>query len=277
MKITILSGKGGTGKTTVAVNLATVLNCRYVDCDVEAPNGFLFLKPDLEHKEDVTMQVPEIDHDLCTMCKECVTHCQFNALLGAGSKIMLFDKLCHSCGVCSLVCKFGAITEKPRSIGYVEFGKRGDLECWQGVLTPGEPMGGPVIDVLKDKLPSGCSILDAPPGSSCSVVAAAIDTDLALLVTEATPFGVHDLEMVTRVTEKLEVPAAIIINRSVGQDELVEEYAASKGIPIVGCIPFSLEAAQTIALGELLVQQPAWRTRFEELAQSVRGLATWNS
>ena len=277
MKIAVLSGKGGTGKTTVAVNLATVLACRYVDCDVEAPNGFLFLQPTVESKQDVLLQVPEIDHALCTRCQECVNHCQFNALLGAGSRINLFEKLCHSCGLCTLVCRFEAIKEKPRVIGYVEYGKRVQQECWRGVLTPGEPMGVPIIDALKDKLADGWSMLDAPPGSSCSVVATAIDTDFAILVTEPTPFGVHDLDMATQVIKKLGVPGAIVINRSVGDDRLIEDYAATNGIPVIGRLPFSLGAAQAIARGELLVQLPKWRARFEELGNRVRELVGWTS
>lgn len=272
MKVAVLSGKGGTGKTMLAVNLATVLAWRYVDCDVEAPNGFLFLRPQITDRQDVNLLVPEVSHELCIMCQACVQSCQFNALLGAGCKISFFEKLCHSCGLCSLVCAPGAIREKERAIGYVEMGARGNLECWQGVLTPGEPMGAPIIDVLKCKLTDGCSILDAPPGSSCSVVATAIDTDFALLVTEPTPFGVHDLAMVQRVTEKLKLPAAIVINRSTGDDELIEEFADANGIPIIGRFPFSLAAAQAIARGELLVEQPEWRARFEELGKSLREL-----
>lgn len=272
MKIAVLSGKGGTGKTMLAANLATVLAWRYVDCDVEAPNGFLFLRPQITSRQDVNLYVPEVNHELCTMCQACVQSCQFNALLGARDEIHCFEKLCHSCGLCSLVCAPGAISERPRAIGYVEMGVQGKLECWQGVLTPGEPMGTPIIDVLKSKLTDGCSILDAPPGSSCSVVATAIDTDFALLVTEPTPFGVHDLAMVQRVAEKLELPVAIVINRSFGEDELIEKFAEAHGIPIIGRFPFSLAAAQTMARGELLVDQPEWRARFEELGKSLREL-----
>ncbi len=272
MKIAVLSGKGGTGKTMLAVNLATVLRWTYVDCDVEAPNGFLFLRPRVTCRQDVSLYVPEVNHELCTLCQACVQSCQFNALLATGEIINFFEKLCHSCGLCRLVCSQGAITEKARTIGYVEMGARGNLECWQGVLTPGEPMGAPIIDKLKSKLIHGCSILDAPPGSSCNVVATATDTDLALLVTEPTPFGVHDLAMVHRVTEKLNLRAAIIINRSFGEDELVEEYAEAKGLPIIGRFPFSLSAAQTMAHGELLAEQPQWRAKFEKLGSSLREL-----
>lgn len=277
MHISVLSGKGGTGKTTIAVNLASVLNYHYVDCDVEAPNGFLFLKPQTNKKEEVQLLVPKIDEERCTLCWRCVEHCQFNALVGGGNKVLLLEKLCHSCGLCSLVCPAEAIAEVPRPIGYVEDGQQGGIACWQGVLTTGEPMGAPIIDALKDKLGSGPCILDAPPGSSCSVVATAIDTDFALLVTEPTPFGVHDLQMVKKVVDKLEIPAAIIINRSHGDDGIVEDYAAAAGLPVIGSLPFSLQAAAAVSRGDLLSGQPLWHARFLEIGLKLKELMACNS
>jgi len=277
MNIAVLSGKGGTGKTTVAVNLARVLHCRYVDSDVEAPNGFLFLQPDIQDKADVSVQIPQIDEQRCNYCLACVKHCQFNALFGTDSSIVFFEKLCHSCGLCSLVCKQNAIKEVPRRVGYVEFGSSAGAECWQGVLIPGEPVTGPVIDALKARLDGDLSIIDCPPGSSCSVVAAADKTDLALLVTEPTPFGVHDLHMAVQVTEKLNLPRAIIINRSEGQDAIIQDYANATGIPIIGRLPFSLEAAQIVSQGELLVDKEEWRQRFQNLAEAVRELIACTS
>lgn len=272
MNVTVLSGKGGTGKTTVAVNLAALFAWCYVDCDVEAPNGFLFLRPQIVSRQKVNLLMPDINHELCTMCQACVENCQFNALFGAGGKISCFEKLCHSCGLCSLVCVPQAIGERERPIGYIEQGVRGEQEYWRGVLTPGEPMAAPIINALKQQLTDGCNILDAPPGTSCSVVATAIDTDFALLVTEPTPFGVHDLAMAQRVIKKLQLPAAIVINRSTGQDELIEDFAEANNIPIIARLPFSLAAAQVISRGELLVELPEWRRRFAELGESLREL-----
>lgn len=277
MHIAILSGKGGTGKTTVAVNLAATLGCRYVDCDVEAPNGFLFLQPEILSTETVSVMEPLIDAEKCALCGACAEHCQFNALLAGAQGVISFPKLCHGCGLCVLVCPQKAISERQRPIGRLEGGQQGELSCWRGILDVGEPMAGPVIDALKSKLDDSWTILDSPPGSSCSVVATAQDTDLALLVTEPTPFGLHDLDMVAHLVKKMAIPAAIVINRSQGEDEIITEYAAKAAIPVLAKLPFSLEAARAYARGQLLIEQPEWLRIFQKLGQSIKELMSCDS
>ena len=277
MRIAVLSGKGGTGKTTVAVNLAAVWGCRYVDCDVEAPNGFFFLKPHVEESWPVEVREPVIAQKECTLCSACVAACQFHALAKVGKTITTFPKLCHGCGLCAQVCPAQAISEQSRAIGLIEYGTAGNIECWRGVLDVGEPMAGPVIEQLKSKLDDKLSILDCPPGSSCSVVKAAGEADLALLVTEPTPFGLHDLKIAVALTEALEIPAVIVINRSDEHADLIEAYAQSISMAIVAKLPFSRSAAEVYAHGGLLIEQPEWMTRFVDLGSRVQEVVACNS
>ena len=277
MRIAVLSGKGGTGKTTVAVNLAKVWNCRYVDCDVEAPNGFLFLKPQVTSSWPAKVLEPAINKDICTLCSACVSACQFNALAKVGGRIVTFPKLCHACGLCVQVCPSQAITEQPRSIGIIEHGVSGSNDCWRGVIDVGEPMAAPVIEQLKSKLDDKLSILDCPPGASCSVVRAATDADFALLVTEPTPFGLHDLKSAVALTAVLGIPAALIVNRSDEGTSPIDDYAQSVGLEIIAKLPFSREAAEIYAHGGLLVDHAEWRSRFVALGTKVQEMIVCSS
>jgi len=273
MVICIASGKGGTGKTTIAVNLVTVLaeKGQYLDCDVEEPNGHLFLKPDIEHSEPVFVPVPKVDVAKCDFCRKCAEFCQFNAIAVLGKNILTFPELCHSCGGCKLICPKEAIFEIPKKIGKLEKGMAGEVEFIHGHLRIGEAMAVPLIErVKKERKPNKITIIDAPPGTSCPVIAALKGADVAILVTEPTPFGLFDLKLAVGVARILKIPLAIVVNRADLGDKKVFDYCAKEDIPILMTIPFSKDIAQTYAKGELLVKQPKWQDQFLALWHQIK-------
>lgn len=272
MQISILSGKGGTGKTTVAVNLAAVTGWRYVDCDVEEPNGFIFLKPEITAQKEVTVPVPHFLKEKCKLCRKCVEICQFHALGMAKVQVLIFEKLCHGCGACMMICPEGAISEKPRCIGKIEMGTSKNIECIQGVLNIGEPMSGPVIRDIKKMTTEGNSLIDCSPGSSCSVVKAIEGSDYALLVTEATEFGLHDLKIAVGLVRKMSIPFGIILNRADKYHGLIADYCQRENIRLLGVIPFDKKAAMMYSEGQLLIKDKYYRQLFEEIAQNLKGV-----
>ncbi len=269
MNIAVLSGKGGTGKTTVSTNISLMLKANYIDCDVEEPNGFIFLKPEDIEKTNVEVDVPTIDEGLCTLCGACTKVCRFNALAKSKSRIIVFDKLCHSCGACSIVCPTGALKYYKKTIGTVEEGKKGNLIFKRGILNIGEPMAVPVLKELLKELPSGINLLDSPPGTSCNVVNTLHYADRAILVTEPTVFGFHDFKMAVELVKKFEIPFGLIINKYDEGNTCLDEYVNKKDINVLGHIPYRKVAAKTYSKGEMLVNIPEYKRVFENIARNI--------
>ncbi|HOU21272.1 MAG TPA: ATP-binding protein [Kiritimatiellia bacterium] len=268
--IAIASGKGGTGKTTVAIHLAALLAAQgravqYLDCDVEEPNGHLFLKPKMERSESVGIPVPVVDAAQCTSCGKCAEVCEFNAIAML-KKPLVFPELCHGCGACALVCPVGAIRETSRAIGVVETGRTGTIGFAQGRLNVGEPMAPPLIRAVKARRnPDAIALFDSPPGTSCPVVATVRDADLVVLVTEPTPFGLHDLSLAVATLRPLGRPLGVVVNRA-DDDRRVQDYCQAENLPVLAELPDDRRVAETYARGELVFDRlPEWRDRFDAL------------
>jgi len=269
--IAIASGKGGTGKTTVAVHLAAWLAGRgeavqYLDCDVEEPNGHLFLKPVIETAEPAAIPVPVVDNDRCTACGKCAAACEFNAVAML-KKPMIFTELCHGCGACTLVCPVEAIREEPRGIGTVETGQAGPIRFAQGRLNVGEPMSPPLIRAVKNRRdPAAIALFDSPPGTSCPVIAAVRAADFIVLVTEPSPFGLHDLTLAVETFRPMDLPFGVVVNRADPADLRVQDFCRQQEIPVLAELPDDRRVAETYARGELLFDRlPEWRDRMAEL------------
>ena len=283
MIIAVASGKGGTGKTTVATALAQALaraghTVSFLDCDVEAPNAHLFLRPDLKERKDVMMLIPQVDADLCSGCGECAAVCQFHAIVVVGGQTLVFPELCHGCGSCALVCPDKAITEVPRTMGILEAGSSPDgISFGRGLLNIGEPMAVPAIAQLKkwrDSGDTGVVIVDAPPGASCPVVESIRGADYVLLVTEPTPFGLHDLRQAYELTRELDIPAGLIINRDGIGNTDVDAYCRQVGLPVLLRIPLERAIGEGIARGNSLLDvHPEYGVIFRALYDQIAHLA----
>jgi MinD superfamily P-loop ATPase len=249
LSIAVASGKGGTGKTTVAVGLAIVAGrVQLLDCDVEEPNVHLFLRPEITQTEVVTIPVPQVDQQRCNLCGLCAEACQFHAIAVMGPQVLVFPELCHGCGACALACSEEAIREVPRQVGVVESGKAGKIGFVHGRLNVGEPMATPVIRAVKAHLDSQrLTLIDAAPGTACPVVEAVKGSDFCLLVTEPTPFGLSDLRLAVEVMEKLRLSCGVIINRAGEGDNATEEFCRSKELPLLGHIPLDRRIAEAYA------------------------------
>lgn len=259
LTIAVASGKGGTGKTTVSTNMAVGLSragirTQYIDCDVEEPNGFVFLRPENIKSERICVNVPEFDPDKCNGCGECGRFCQFNAIAAIGTNVVIFEELCHCCKGCMILCPTHALKEKECEIGHINRGGLEGMECLEGRLKISSVRSpGLIKDVRKYIAKEKVTILDAPPGTSCSAVAAIIDTDYVLLVTDATPFGLNDLKLAVGMTKKLGVPFGVIINRCDLGDDKTDKYCEENGIEVLARIPNSLDIARAYSSGNLLV------------------------
>ena len=275
MNIAILSGKGGTGKTTVSTNLAMILETHYVDCDVEEPNGFIFLNPSIQTREDVFVEYPIIEQKKCVLCGACAKVCQFNALAKAGKEIVVFEKLCHDCGACKLVCKTEALSYVKRSIGKLESGKAKTIHCSRGILNVGEPMAVPIIRKLLKELQKEDHLVDCPPGTSCNVVTVLKYVDAAILVTEPSEFGLHDLKMAVELVKLYNIPYGIIINKDDGQDNMVKKFCRTNEVQLFGTVPYSMEAATLYSKGMMLCENDDYKKNFIHMAQKIKDVFSW--
>lgn len=283
MIVAIASGKGGTGKTTVAVALAQALATEkpqvpltFLDCDVEEPNAHLFLHPSIKRREEVGILVPEVDAAKCTYCGRCAEVCAYHAIAVVGRKVLVFRELCHGCGSCAWNCPEGAIREVLHPTGIIEEGIAGPIRFAHGVLNVGEAMATPVIRQLKRRfLPSeGVAILDAPPGTACPVVETMRGADFALMVTEPTPFGLHDLRLAVQVArEELGLPVGVVVNRDGVGDQGVDRFCQEEGIPILLRIPLDRRVAEAYSEGRPLLEAlPAYKGAFLRLYEQMASL-----
>jgi MinD superfamily P-loop ATPase len=277
MKLAIASGKGGTGKTMVATSLAASLATHYsinfLDCDVEAPNAQLFLNPEFSSTSPAVIYVPKINPELCEACGQCVQVCQYHALAMIANQVLVFTQLCHGCGSCTQNCPTKAISEEEKTIGSLQQGTTPlGIKHYMGMLTVSEPMPTPIIHQLKrlEDDQAEVTILDSPPGASCAVVATIYDSDYVVLVTESTPFGLHDLKQMLGILEQIGTPAGIIINRDGIGDNRVEDFIKHTPYPLLMKIPYHNEIAAGLASGKLLTEIfPAYRTHFIQLYQQI--------
>ncbi|MBC7081318.1 MAG: ATP-binding protein [Thermoplasmatales archaeon] len=270
MIVAVASGKGGTGKTTVAVNFAIANDGTIYDCDVEEPNANIFVKAKLEKIDDVFLMNPDFDLKKCKFCKKCAEFCEYNAIAVLQSDILFFKELCSGCNGCKIVCPYDAIKEDRRKIGEIYRGKN-EIEIYQGILNIGEARSTPIIRKVKEYVRSeGLSVLDAPPGNACPTIETIEGSDFVILVTEPTPFGLHDLKIAIEKVENFGIPFGVIINKyGLGEEEL-EKFCSSKGIDILMKIPYNREIAEKYSRGMILVKEKEWEKKFRELYEMIK-------
>jgi len=272
--VAVASGKGGTGKTTVAVNLARVAGqgVQLLDCDVEAPNAHLFVAAPPIAAEPVTIPVPVVDAERCDGCGACSRFCEFHAIVSFGTAPLVFPEMCHGCGGCTLVCPRGAIAETGHRIGVVETFRGHGLQLVHGRLDVGTPTVPPLIRAVKKRRRRGTTVIvDAPPGTSCPVVTTLTGASFVVLVTEPTPFGLHDLELALAVVEELGLPCGVVLNRADVGDDRTRRHCEAHGVPVLLEIPEDRRIAEVTSRGELVVEAlPGYRSAFELLLSRIR-------
>jgi MinD superfamily P-loop ATPase len=273
MKITVASGKGGTGKTTIAVNLAmSIDNAMLIDCDVEGPNSHIFVDGQMEKVKDVNIPAPRFDLDKCNLCGKCADFCQYNAISIVGGKILLFEELCHGCGGCSIICPEKAISEVDHHICVIEKSGSNELPLYHGLLDISEPFGVPIIRELKQFAEEGKNtVFDSPPGTACPAVEAMRDSDFCILVTEPTSFGLHDLKLTVDVIREIGTPFGVVINRDGVGDDRVEKYCTEEKIPLLAKISNDLEIAIAYSKGIPIIKaKPEYRAVFRGIFDRIK-------
>lgn len=288
MNIAVLSGKGGTGKTLLSVNMAaTSKSATYIDCDVEEPNGYLFFKPEEIVEENVSVKIPEVNKELCSGCRKCVDFCKFNALAFIKKAPIVFGDICHSCGGCSLLCPENAITEKDKVIGKIEKGKSQGIDVYTGILNTGEVSGVPIIEKLLEENRKSSSngevsnniegneklsIIDCPPGSACIVMESIKDADFCVLVAEPTAFGAHNLEMVYELVSLFGKPFGVVLNKCLDGENPSEEFCKEKGIKILGRVPFEKELGEVNSNAKIAARESErYNKLFKNILETVKG------
>ena len=283
MRIAVASGKGGTGKTTIATNLASMLaesgeRVTYIDCDVDEPNGRLFLKPDIDEARDVNVPVAFVNEERCTGCGQCGSTCRYHALANTGKRVIIFPEMCRGCGACALSCPTGAISLIPRHVGKITLGRAGPLRFVEGRMNVGEVATTEIIRELKRLRTDGVAILDAPPGTACPAVEAIRNVDRTFLVTEPTPFGLHDLRLAVGVVRSMKVEAGVIINRCDVGDSRVRDYCREEGLDVLLEVRNDRKVAEAYAGGELPWRVvPHFRDAIASLAESLADLTARKS
>ena len=274
LKIAIASGKGGTGKTTIAVNLARIIPeiTMLADCDVEEPNCHIFLKPEIDDISPVNLLIPEVDNSKCDACGECAKLCQFSAIISLPTETLVFPDLCHGCGGCAKVCPTGAITEVDHKVGVLEIGRDKKVKFLQGRLDVGAAMSPPVIRSVKNAAePDGVVLIDCPPGTSCPVITAVRGCDLIVLVTEPTPFGLNDLILAVETAREIGIPFGVVINRADTGNSAVTDYCGSEHIPVLAEIPDNRRIAEVYSVGRVFTEVlPEYKTLFEHLYENIK-------
>ena len=276
MIISVASGKGGTGKTIISTSLALSLgDVQFLDCDVEEPNGHIFLKPQINERISVGIPVPEVDESKCNFCGKCAQICEFNAIVVIKKKVLFFPELCHGCGGCSYICPENAIKEVEREIGVIEKGRSGSIDFSHGILNVGEPMAPPLIKQVKGLITNNKdAIIDASPGTSCPVVETVKGSDFCLLVTEPTPFGLNDLILAVEMLKKLAIPYGVVINCADIGDNEVNKYCESENIPILMTIPWDRKIAEAYSKGTPLIEAlPEFKNKFFKLHKEIERLS----
>ncbi|AVQ18712.1 P-loop NTPase [Fusobacterium mortiferum] len=272
MKIAVLSGKGGTGKTTVSTSLAFISGIPILDMDIEAPNTQLFLKGKKFKENKVKSCYPEVDMSKCNLCGECGKFCRFNAIIPAKNRVIVFEESCHDCGGCEIICKFGAITWRAREIGKIFCGKTYfNSKMEYGKLNIGEMSGVKIIKHMYRENIEKNLIIDCPPGTSCTTVAAVEKSDYAIVVTEPSPFGLSDMKLVLKLLRDLKIPFGIVINKADSKENLVENYYQEEGIEILEKIPFDRKIAKNYSEGNIIADiLPEYRKSFEKILKRVQ-------